>query len=81
VRLSRSSSRNRFRSYLEKRKQRDAKERVHEHVDDRAEAKRALRAKRSFVGLLRAFISLLVGFRGVVAMSLLTLSVSVLPGL
>ncbi len=50
-------------------------------MDDRAEAKRARRAKRSFVGLLRAFISLLVGFRAVVAMSLLTLSVSVLLGL
>lgn len=81
MRLSRSSSRNRFRSYLEKRKQRDAQERVHEHVDDRAEAKRARRAKRSFSGLLRAFISLITGFRGVVAMSLLTLSVSVLLGL
>jgi len=54
---------------------------VHEHVDERAEAKRARRAKRSFTGLLRAFISLLTGFRGVVAMSLLTLSVSVLLGL
>ncbi len=81
MRLSRSSSRTRFRQYLEQRKQRDAKERVHEHVDDRAETKRARRAKRSFTGLLRAFVSLLIGFRGVVAMSLVTLSVSVLLGL
>ncbi|MFG0314325.1 MAG: ABC transporter ATP-binding protein, partial [Phycisphaerales bacterium] len=50
-------------------------------MDERAEAKRAKRAKRSFVGLLGAFISLLTGFRGVVAMSLVTLSVSVLLGL
>ncbi|MFG0246671.1 MAG: ABC transporter ATP-binding protein [Phycisphaerales bacterium JB052] len=81
MRLSRSSSRSRFRKYLEQRKQRDAQERVHEHVDERAEAKRARRAKRSFTGLLRAFLSLLTGFRGVVVMSLLTLSVSVLLGL
>jgi ATP-binding cassette subfamily B protein/subfamily B ATP-binding cassette protein MsbA len=81
VRLSRSSSRNRFRKYLQQRKQRAAQERVHEHVDERAEAKRAKRAKRSFVGLFGAFISLLTGFRGVVAMSLVTLSVSVLLGL
>ncbi len=50
-------------------------------MDERAEAKRARRAKRSFVGLLRSFISLLIGFRGVVAMSLVTLSISVLLGL
>ena len=81
MRLSRSSSRSRFRTYLQQRKQRDAKERVHEQIDERREAKRAKRAKRSFVGLLRSFIDLIVGFRAVVAMSLLTLSVSVLLGL
>lgn len=81
MRLSRSSSRTRFRTYLQQRKQRDAKERVHEQIDERREAKRAKRAKRSFVGLLRSFIDLIVGFRLVVAMSLLTLSISVLLGL
>jgi ATP-binding cassette subfamily B protein len=81
VRLSRSSSRSRFRDYLEKRKQRDAQQGVHEHVDEKLEAKRAKRAKRSFVGLLREFFGLIIGFRFVVTMSLLTLSVSVLLGL
>lgn len=81
MRLSRSSSRSRFKTYLEQRKQRGAQQRVHEHVDERAEEKRAKRAKRSFVGLLRAFVSLITGFRYVVVMSLVTLSTSVLLGL
>ncbi|NQX96067.1 MAG: ABC transporter ATP-binding protein, partial [Erythrobacter sp.] len=81
MRLSRSSSRSRFRNYLEQRRRLGSQQTVHEHVDDKAEAKRAKRAKRSFVGLLRAFIDLIVGFRGVVVMSLVTLSVSVLLGL
>ena len=81
MRLSRSSSRSRFRAYLEQRRRRDAQERVHEQLDERAEAKRAKRAKRSFVGLLRAFFGLIIGFRFVVMMSLVTLSVSVLLGL
>ena len=81
MRLSRSSSRSRFKTYLEQRKQRSAQQRVHEHVDERAEEKRAKRAKRSFVGLLRSFISLITGFRFVVVMSLVTLSISVLLGL
>ena len=81
MRLSRSSSRSRFKTYLEQRKQRSDQQRVHEHVDERAEEARAKRAKRSFVGLLGAFISLITGFRFVVAMSLVTLSVSVLLGL
>lgn len=50
-------------------------------MDEKAEAKRSKRAKRSFVGLLREFFGLIVGFRVVVAMSLVTLSVSVLLGL
>lgn len=81
MRLSRSSSRSRFRDYLEKRKQRDAQQGVHEHVDEKLEAKRSKRAKRSFIGLLREFFGLIIGFRFVVAMSLVTLSVSVLFGL
>jgi len=81
VRLSRSSSRSRFKTYLEKRKQRGAQQGVHEHVDERAESKRAKRASRSFAGLLRSFLGQIVGFRAVVVMSLLTLSVSVLLGL
>ena len=81
MRLYRSSSRSRFRDYLEKRKQRDAQQGVHEHVDEKLEAKRSKRAKRSFIGLLREFFGLIIGFRFVVAMSLVTLSVSVLFGL
>lgn len=54
---------------------------VHEHIDEKLEAKRSKKAKRSFTGLLGAFLDLIVGFRFVVAMSLVTLSVSVLLGL
>ncbi|MEX0876032.1 MAG: ABC transporter ATP-binding protein [Phycisphaerales bacterium] len=81
MRTPKSSSKSRFRSYLQARKDKHAEQRVHERADQSAESQRAQRAKRSFTGLLSAFFALLTGFRGTVAMSLLTLSVSVMLGL
>ncbi|MCA9302889.1 MAG: ABC transporter ATP-binding protein [Phycisphaerales bacterium] len=76
-----TSSRQRFRSYLEKRRARSARERIHESVDQSAESKRASKAKRSFFGLFGAFVQLLVGYRATIAVSLVTLSCSVALGL
>ncbi len=81
MRIQRNSSKSRFRSYIKDRRAKNARQTVHEHVDVSAESKRAQRAKRSFIGLLGAFVTLLGGFRGTVVMALGTLSVSVLLGL
>lgn len=81
MRTPKASSKVRFRSYLTARKHKHAAARVHEQLDEREEAKRAKRAKRSFTGLLGAFFALLIGFRTTVALSLVTLSVSVMLGL
>ncbi len=81
MRTTKASSKSRFRSYLETRKRKDQRQRVHERIDQGQEATRAKRAKRSFTGLLGSFFSLLTGFRVTVAMSLVTLSASVALGL
>lgn len=79
-RLNRSS-RTRFADYLRKRRARTAEERVHEHVDQSQEQKRAAKAKRSFTGLFAAFWSLIAGHRLTVILSLVTLSGAVWFGL
>lgn len=81
MRISKSSSKTRFRSYLDSRRKKNAQQLVHEHADQSVEHKRAQRAKRSFTGLFGAFFTLLIGFRSTVILSLATLSISVALGL
>lgn len=81
MRRSKKSSRVRFLKYLSDRRSRSARERVHERVDQTQEQKRASKAKRSFLGLLAAFWSLLSGHRVTVVLSLVTLSGAVWLGL
>ncbi len=81
MRTPKSSSKSRFRAYLKARQAKNDRQIVHEHVDESAESKRAQRAKRSFVGLFKAFVELLVGFRATIVLALVTLSLSVALGL
>lgn len=81
MRTPKSSSKSRFRAYIKDRRVKNARQTVHESVDASAESKRAQRAKRSFIGLLGAFVTLLGGFRSTVVAALCTLSISVLLGL
>ncbi len=75
------SSRVRFRDYLAQRRERDHTARIHESIDDSVEKKRASKAKRGVRGLLSSLFTLLTGYRRTVALSLLTLSISVALGL
>ena len=75
------SSKTRFRAYLDSRKRRGHRERVHESIDDGAERQRARAARRGAIGLARQFWGLLAGFRLTILASLATLSVSVGLGL
>ena len=79
--ISNSSSKSRFRRYLQDRKRKNAQQSVHEHVDQAAESKHAKPIKRSAMGLMGQFWKLLTGFQFTVVASLLTLSISVLLGL
>ncbi len=81
MRTPKSSSKSRFQQYLKRRREKNDRQTVHEHVDESAESKRAKRAKRSFAGLFGAFITLLIGFRITIALALVTLSISVALGL
>jgi len=76
-----TSSRSRFRSYLSARKAKNARQLVHEHVDEKIESKRSQNAKRSAMGLLGEFWKLLSGFQWTVVASLITLSLAVIFGL
>jgi ATP-binding cassette subfamily B protein len=78
---SSKSSRQRFTAYIEKRKASSSGQRIHESVDQSAEAKRAAKAKRSFFGLFGAFSQLLHGYRTTIGMAIGTLSIAVLLGL
>ena len=75
------SSNLRFREYLRKRKQAGSRERVSDHVNEKAEKKKSARARRGFLGLFAQFWSLLRGHRLTIGLSLVTLSVSVCMGL
>ncbi len=75
------SSNLRFREYLRKRKEAGDRERVSDHVNEKAEKKKSAKARRGFLGLFSQFWGLLVGHRGTVLFSLVTLSVSVAMGL
>tara|TARA_R110002073_G_scaffold37866_4_gene109213 strand:- start:92102 stop:94108 length:2007 start_codon:yes stop_codon:yes gene_type:complete len=81
VHISNSSSKSRFRRYLQDRKRKNAQQSVHEHVDQAAESKHTKPIKRSAMGLMGQFWKLLTGFQFTVVASLLTLSISVLLGL
>ncbi len=75
------SSRARFRDYLARRRERDHTARIHESIDDAVETKRAAKAKRGIRGLISSLFALLAGYRATIALSLLTLSISVALGL
>ncbi|MGJ8636734.1 MAG: ABC transporter ATP-binding protein [Phycisphaerales bacterium] len=79
--LSNRSSRSRFRAYIQRRKDQKHTQEVHESVDDSLQKARDKRSKRTAVGLMGQFWSLLSGFQLTIIMSLLTLSISVLFGL
>lgn len=77
--LSRPSSRSRFELYRRKRRQVDAETRV---IDPEArDQKPRHKRKRSFLRLFSAFLSLLRGHRGMIALCLCTLSVATGLGL
>lgn len=77
--LSRPSSRSRFESYRRKRRQVDAETRV---IDPEAKNQNPKHKRtRSFLRLFRAFLSLLNGHRGMIALCLCTLSVATGLGL
>lgn len=79
--ISNSSSKSRFRRYLQDRKRKNAQQSVHERADHAAELKHTKPTKRSTMGLMGQFWKLLTGFQFTVVASLLTLSMSVLLGL
>ncbi len=79
--ISKPSSRSRFKRYLKERQSKNARQSVHEHVDQAAEQKHALGPKRSAMGLLAEFWNLLTGFQMTIVASLVTLSLAVLFGL
>tara|TARA_R110000737_G_scaffold2923_18_gene10143 strand:- start:288927 stop:290942 length:2016 start_codon:yes stop_codon:yes gene_type:complete len=81
VHISNSSSKSRFRRYLQDRKRKNAQQSVHERADHAAELKHTKPTKRSTMGLMGQFWKLLTGFQFTVVASLLTLSMSVLLGL
>ncbi|MCL4221980.1 MAG: ABC transporter ATP-binding protein/permease [Phycisphaerales bacterium] len=77
--MSRPSSRSRFELYRRKRRQVDAETRV---IDPEArDQKPRHKRKRSFLRLFSAFLSLLRGHRGMIALCLCTLSVATGLGL
>jgi len=81
VRISRSSSKSRFSRYLRDRRAKNARQSVHEHVDEAIERKHTAHPSRNARALLVEFWGLLKGHQFTVVASLITLSLAVMFGL